>query len=78
MLAYLLVCCSSHDPKFIILHDGIDTDYFSPDVSVPLAINNLPLTGKETIVTYSTRGMEPYRGFPHRTGDFLSLSNPYQ
>jgi glycosyltransferase involved in cell wall biosynthesis len=47
-----------------VLHDGIDTEYFSPEPSIPLSIPNLPLTGDETIVTYATRGMEPYRGFP--------------
>lgn len=40
-----------------VLHDGVDTDYFRPD---PAA--RLPGIEGE-IVTYATRGMEPYRGF---------------
>lgn len=41
-----------------VLHDGVDTDFFRPD---PAA--RLPGIEGE-IVTYATRGMEPYRGFP--------------
>ncbi len=50
--------------RIAVLHDGIDTEYFSPSTEVSLNIPGLPLTGRETIVTYATRGMEPYRGFP--------------
>jgi len=47
-----------------VVHDGIDTDFFKPDTEVTLDIPGCPLTGREKIVTYATRGMEPYRGFP--------------
>ena len=40
-------------PLLTTMHDGIDTDWFRPDVPV-----------EAEIVTYATRGMEPYRGFP--------------
>jgi glycosyltransferase involved in cell wall biosynthesis len=50
--------------RMVVLHDGIDTQYFSPDEASPLEIPGLPLSGREKIVTYATRGMEPYRGFP--------------
>ncbi len=49
--------------KLKVIHDGIDTAYFSPEKE-PLRIKNLPLTGEEEILTWATRGMEPYRGFP--------------
>lgn len=49
--------------KMRVLHDGIDTGYFSPKVT-PLNIPGLALRGDEHIITYATRGMEPYRGFP--------------
>ncbi len=49
--------------KITPIHDGIDTDYFSPQQE-QLSIEGLPLTGEEEIVTWATRGMEPYRGFP--------------
>lgn len=41
-----------------VLHDGIDTDYFAPATVAPL------VPGAEQVVTFATRGMEPYRGFP--------------
>lgn len=47
-----------------VIHEGIDTDYFSPADEGGLALPNLDLRGKGPIVTYATRGMEPYRGFP--------------
>ncbi len=49
--------------KMQVLHDGIDTGYFSPKAA-PINIPGLALRGDEPIITYATRGMEPYRGFP--------------
>lgn len=50
--------------KLHVLHDGIDTGFFRPAPETQLDIPGLALTGREKIVTYATRGMEPYRGFP--------------
>lgn len=50
--------------KLDILHDGIDTDYFAPDGEAALKLDGLDLSDAEEIVTYTARGMEPYRGFP--------------
>lgn len=55
--------------KMSALHDGIDVTYFAPAADAreklaKLAIPGLPLTPETEIVTYATRGMEPYRGFP--------------
>jgi glycosyltransferase involved in cell wall biosynthesis len=59
--------------KMIISHEGIDTNFFKPDPEAKLIIpqptpdnpdNKLDLSGCNEIVTYATRGMEPYRGFP--------------
>ncbi len=47
-----------------VLHDGLDTDFFSPDPGARLVLPGLDLSGAAEIVTYATRGMEPYRGFP--------------
>ncbi len=44
--------------RLSVLHDGIDTDYFAPAPETPW------IAGAEQVVTYATRGMEPYRGFP--------------
>ena len=54
--------------KLSVLHEGIDTDFFRPADEtyqpVPLKLANLDLSAVPEILTYSTRGQEPYRGFP--------------
>lgn len=49
--------------KIRIIHDGIDTDFFSPGDEDPI-LDGIDLSEYTEIVTYATRGMEPYRGFP--------------
>lgn len=53
-------------PKIAQIHDGIDTGYFRPlaEQDGPLELPGVDLSGAREIVTYATRGMEPYRGFP--------------
>ncbi len=60
---------SEFQPKIIQAHDGINTQYFAPVDDGLLPINqldlpNTDLTGAEELVTYCSRGLEPYRGFP--------------
>ncbi|MBW4465627.1 MAG: glycosyltransferase family 4 protein [Pegethrix bostrychoides GSE-TBD4-15B] len=52
--------------KLKVLHDGIDTTYFVPRPNAKLVIPEigLDLSHVDELVTYATRGMEPYRGFP--------------
>ena len=50
--------------KISVIHDGLDTDFFSPDPEARMALPGLDLSDATEIVTYATRGMEPYRGFP--------------
>lgn len=52
--------------KLHVLHDGVDTRYFSPKPSDGLVLPSigLDLNKVDEIVTYVSRGMEPYRGFP--------------
>lgn len=50
--------------KLHVIHEGIDTSYFAPGDRGQLALDDLQLGGDVEIVTYATRGMEPYRGFP--------------
>lgn len=54
-----------HD-KIAVVHDGIDTGRCAPDKYAKFLIkeNNLELSTNDEIITYGTRGMEPYRGFP--------------
>ena len=56
-------------PKIVQAHDGINTQYFSPVDNGPLPIDQLDLpgtdlTGAKELLTYCSRGLEPYRGFP--------------
>ena len=49
--------------KLHIIHDGINTSFFKPG-NRDLTSLNLDIPEDASIVTYATRGMEPYRGFP--------------
>jgi glycosyltransferase involved in cell wall biosynthesis/parvulin-like peptidyl-prolyl isomerase len=57
---------SEYQSKINVLHDGVDTDFFCPKPGAKLVLpsKNLDLSHVDEIVTYATRGMEPYRGFP--------------
>lgn len=50
--------------KLRIVHDGVDTAFFSPLESSPRVIGDVDFSAVPEIVTYATRGLEPYRGFP--------------
>ena len=52
--------------KIEIIHDGINTQFFKPKPEAKLILPciQLDLSEAQEIVTYVTRGMEPYRGFP--------------
>lgn len=50
--------------KIIKLHEGINTIFFKPRPESELDLPGIHLSPKEKIITYSARGMEPYRGFP--------------
>ena len=50
--------------KITVMHDGVDTEFFCPDPDAKMVLPGLDLSGVDEIVTYATRGMEPYRGFP--------------
>lgn len=51
--------------KIKVIHDGVDTEFYKPDNDAKFIISeNLELTTKDEVITYATRGMEPYRGFP--------------
>lgn len=52
--------------KIQVIHDGIDTSYFIPDDNAEFKIPNtdIKLSKNDNVITYATRGMEEYRGFP--------------
>lgn len=49
-----------------VLHDGVDTEFCTPnnDVTFLIKDKNIELSAKDEVITYATRGMEAYRGFP--------------
>lgn len=56
-----------------VLHDGVDTDFCAPNNNAKFLIKDkdLTLTPKDEVITYATRGMEAYRGFP----EFMRAAN---
>lgn len=52
--------------KFQVIHDGIDVNTCAPDNNAKFIIpgTNIELGINDEVITYGTRGMEPYRGFP--------------
>ena len=60
--------------RLSVIHDGVDTSYFLPkstsrglvleDLEDSSDCLSLSIGPEAEIVTYTTRGMEPYRGFP--------------
>jgi len=64
--------------RIALMHDGIDTDLFAPDPAARMVLPGLDLSGAAEVVTYATRGMEPYRGFPQfmRAADRLLRDRP--
>lgn len=54
----------AYQHKLATLHDGVDTEYFAPAEPTSRCIGPQDFTGIEKLVTYATRGLEPYRGFP--------------
>lgn len=52
--------------KIKVMHEGIDIDFCKPNENVEFKVpnSNITLTRKDEVLTYATRGMEEYRGFP--------------
>ncbi len=52
--------------KIRVMHDGVDVDFCKPDDNAQFLIKdkNVTLTRNDEVITYATRGMEAYRGFP--------------
>ena len=50
--------------RISVLHDGVDTDYLTPNGEAYVDLDGKMLTASDEVITYVARGMEPYRGFP--------------
>lgn len=46
-----------------VIHEGVDTDFFSPKPE-RFRIEGCDLSTVKELVTFSGRGLEPFRGFP--------------
>ena len=57
---------SAFADKIKVMHEGIDVDFCRPDENAEFKVpnTNITLTRKDEVLTYATRGMEEYRGFP--------------
>jgi glycosyltransferase involved in cell wall biosynthesis len=55
-----------YQSKLHIVHEGIDTQAVAPDQNARFTIPNtaIELTTADEVVTYVSRNLEPYRGFP--------------
>lgn len=56
----------AYQDKIKVMYDGVDTDFCYPDSEAKFVIKdkNIELSAKDEVITYATRGMEAYRGFP--------------
>lgn len=50
--------------KLSVVHDGINPEFFKPDPGKKIVLPDLDLSEAKEVVTYTARGLEPYRGFP--------------
>ena len=57
---------TEYQSKLHIVHEGIDTQVVVPDPAATFTIPNtdITLTTADEVVTYVSRNLEPYRGFP--------------
>lgn len=60
--------------KISVIHEGVDTRHFCPAAG-KISIPGLALPPDAEIVTYATRGLEPYRGFPQFMEAVLRLQH---
>ncbi|MBV9554267.1 MAG: glycosyltransferase family 4 protein [Alphaproteobacteria bacterium] len=50
--------------RISVVHEGIDTETVRPDPTTQLWLaGGLALSGRDPVITYSARNLEPYRGF---------------
>jgi glycosyltransferase involved in cell wall biosynthesis len=56
---------STYHGKIEVVHDGVDTSMVRPDSEAFIHFPNkgLRLTGKDEVITFVSRNLEPYRGF---------------
>ena len=46
-----------------VIHDGIDTNILKPNSEVTITYNEKKFTKSDSIITYVSRSLDPYRGF---------------
>ncbi len=50
--------------KIRVIHDGVNTDLCKPNPDATFEFDGKIYSSNDEIITYTTRGMEPMRGFP--------------
>jgi glycosyltransferase involved in cell wall biosynthesis len=54
-----------YQPKIEVIHDGVDARNIRPDADATFELpDGGVLTAADEVITYTVRGLEPYRGFP--------------
>lgn len=70
---------SEYRAKIAIIHDGIDTQKVRPDKNAVIQLpSGVALDSSQEVVTYVSRSLEPYRGFPSfmRAVEIVSRRRP--
>ena len=49
--------------KITVIHEGIDTDVFTPNEKMTMTVDNVTLSRKDKIILFVNRNLEPYRGY---------------
>lgn len=69
-----------YQPHITVCHEGVDTNFFKPlnNCNKSLNLPGVHTQGSSEIISYATRGMEPYRGFLQfmEAVSILQKSNP--
>ncbi len=50
-------------PRIELVHEGVDTDFFTPDPQASVQIGGRSFRHGEPVVSFTARNLEPYRGF---------------
>jgi len=53
-----------HQPRISLIHEGIDTERIAPDPAARFEVAGRTLRPGDPVVTFVSRNLEPYRGFP--------------
>ena len=70
----------AYRPRISVIHDGVDTRTVRPDPAATLTLpDGRVLSRQDEVITYVSRSLEPYRGFPTymKALEILSRERPH-